>query len=93
MSIYPGVEEKLIYTLDETSVLINKWLEKSYDESESEIEASSNWDSYFSDESDTKTIDFVAPNEHLDNSASISWGNPEILTLMLELDQLLIFYR
>ena len=38
---------------------------------ESDVEVSDNSNSYFSDESDTKTIDSDAPNELLDNSVSL----------------------
>lgn len=49
---------KVIYTL--ISELINKQLKGSCDESGSEIEVSDNSEKYFSDESDTETIDFAA---------------------------------
>ena len=51
--------EKVIYTLGKAFGLIDKWLEESCDDSESETEVS---DSCFSYESDTKTIDSVAPD-------------------------------
>ena len=35
------------------------------------IKVSDNFDSYLSDESDTKTINSVVPDESLDNSASL----------------------
>ena len=38
---------------------------------ESDVEVSDNSNSYFSDKSDTKTIDSDAPNELLDNSVSL----------------------
>ena len=50
-------KRKVIYTLDKASELINKQLEESCDESESEIEVSDDFCSYFSDESDNETID------------------------------------
>ena len=53
------------------SQLINKWLEESCGESESKVEVPDKSDSYFSDESDIKTIDSVAPDEILDNLASL----------------------
>lgn len=68
-------------------------MEESCYESESEIEVSSNSDSYFSNESDTRTVDSVAPNELLDNLVSCYWKNPYILTLMLEINQLLTLSR
>ena len=58
-------KRKVIYTLDKASELINKWLEESCDESESEIEVSDDFCSYFGDESDNETIDSVTPFELL----------------------------
>ena len=46
----------------------HKQLDKTWLESESETSVADNSDSYFSDESDTETMDSVAPN---DNSASL----------------------
>ena len=60
-----------MYTIDKASKLINKWLGESCNESESEMKISDNSDSYSSDESDKETIDRVAPNELLDNSANL----------------------
>lgn len=40
-------------------------------EPESEMKVSDNSDGYFSDQSDAETIDPVAPDELLDNSASL----------------------
>ena len=54
--------EKVIYTLGKAFGLIDKWLEESCDDSESETEVSGNSDSCFSYESDTETIDSVAPD-------------------------------
>ena len=41
------------------------------DELKSEIEVSDDSEKYFSDESDTKTFDSVAHDEHLGNSATL----------------------
>ena len=41
------------------------------DESESEMKVSDNSNSYFSDQSDTETIDPVVPDKLLPNSASL----------------------
>ena len=54
------------------------------------MEVSYSFDSYFNDESDTETINFVAPNEFLDNSASMRIF---MLTLMLEMNQLVNLCR
>ena len=54
------------------------------------MEVSYNFDSYFNDESDTETINFVAPNELLDNSASMRIF---MLTLMLKMNQLVNLCR
>ena len=43
--------------------MIDKWLEESFDESESEIEVSDDSDRFLRDESDTRTIDSVAPDQ------------------------------
>ena len=53
------------------------------DEFESEINVSDDSCSYFTDESDTKTIDCVAPDELLGN-VQVAW-NLHMLTLMLNL--------
>ena len=41
------------------------------DELKSEMEVSDDSEKYFSDESDTKSFDSVAHDEHLDNSATL----------------------
>lgn len=63
--------QRKIYTLDYTSELINKWLDETCDESESEIKVSENSGTYFSNESDIKTIDAVAAHELLYDSVSL----------------------
>lgn len=60
-----------IYTPDCTSELINKWLDEICDDSESEIKVSENSGTYFSNESDIKTIDAVAAHELLYDSVSL----------------------
>lgn len=52
--------------------MIDKWLEESFDESESEIEVSDDSDRFLRDESDTRTIDSVAPDQFLINSAGLA---------------------
>ena len=42
---------------------LKKWLEENCGEPESELKVSDNSDSYFSDQSDTETINPVAPDE------------------------------
>ena len=56
-------------------------------EPESEMKVSDNSDGYFSDQNDAETIDPVAPDELLDNSARL--GTFYMLILMLEANQLL----
>ena len=52
--------------------MINKWFEESSDdESESEKDVFDDSDSHCVDESSTKTINSVAPDKFLDNSASL----------------------
>lgn len=51
--------------------LINQQLVETCDESEKERQVYNRSDCYFSDESDTKTIDCVAPDERLDNLAGL----------------------
>ena len=60
-------------------------------EPESEMKVSDNFDRYFSDQSDAETIDPVAPDELLDNSARL--GTFYMLILMLEANQLLNLWR
>ena len=51
--------------------MINKWLDEICDDSESEIKVSENSGTYFSNESDIKTIDAVAAHELLYDSVSL----------------------
>ena len=52
-----GQRKNYLYSrlLGKASKLIDKWLEESRDEPESELEVPGNSDSYFSDESDSET--------------------------------------
>ena len=54
------------------SELINKYLKRYCHESESETEVTDSPDSCFSDGSDTKTINFGAPDGLLNNSACLN---------------------
>ena len=69
-TVMPSSKGKVIHTL--ASELINEWLEASCDEPKSKITVSDNSDIYFSGEYCTKTIDPVAPDELLDNLASLN---------------------
>ena len=81
-------KRKVIYALP--SELMNKQLEKSCDESERVVVVPNNYDIDFSDECDTRTINFVAPFEL--SIIQIGW-KLYMLTLMLEMNQILNLYK
>ena len=68
LTVMASSKGNVIYTL--ASELISKWLKESFDEYESEIEVSDSTDSDICDERHNETIDFVAPNKLLHNTAS-----------------------